>query len=284
MKQAILSLFTETSLHAGTGQMTGVIDLPIQREAHTDWPCVYGSAVKGAMRMLADSKIGKDLVDEVFGPEEGNLHAGSVAISDAKLLLLPVRSLTGYFKWVTCPALLERLQRDCKRLGFKETFLIETFKPNNNQAFVTNKSTDNLFLEEFRFETENKNLESIIRHISQLSNIDNTSLTEQLVIVDNDIFSHLARFATPVNAHIAIENKTKIVKPGALWYEETLPPDTLLYTTIVAFKSRKDAQKEADEVLEHILDLFSEHPYLQIGGNETVGMGWCRVKVMQGGE
>ncbi|MCK5720756.1 MAG: type III-B CRISPR module RAMP protein Cmr4, partial [Thiomargarita sp.] len=119
---------------------------------------------------------------------------------------------------------------------------------------------------------------------SQLSNIDNTSLTEQLVIVDNDIFSHLARFATPVNAHIAIENKTKIVKPGALWYEETLPPDTLLYTTIVAFKSRKDAQKEADEVLEHILDLFSEHPYLQIGGNETVGMGWCRVKVMQGGE
>ena len=149
MKQAILSLFTETSLHAGTGQMTGVIDLPIQREAHTDWPCVYGSAVKGAMRMLADSKIGKDLVDEVFGPEEGNLHAGSVAISDAKLLLLPVRSLTGYFKWVTCPALLERLQRDCNRLGLDDSFVNQELVLDNKHAIVSTTEEDrNLFLEE----------------------------------------------------------------------------------------------------------------------------------------
>ena len=58
----------------------------------------------------------------------------------------------------------------------------------------------------------------------------------------------------------------------------------MLYTTVVAFKSRKDAQKEADKVLQHILDLFDpkDHPYLQIGGNETVGMGWCKVKVIEG--
>ncbi len=265
--------------------MTGVIDLPIQRESHTDWPCVYGSAVKGAMRMLASDYVKdkkEDWVNEVFGPEEGNEHAGSVAISDAKLLLLPVRSLTGYFKWVTCPALLERLQRDCQRLGFKESFLTETFKPNDNQAFMTNKSTDNLFLEEFRFETENKNLESIIRHIGLLSDIDN--LKEQLVIVNNDIFSHLARFATPVNAHIKMKKDgTKTVEPGALWYEETLSADSLLYTTVVAFKSRKkESKKENSDILQSIKDLFSDHPYLQIGGNETVGMGWCKVKIIEG--
>ena len=283
MKQAILSLFTETSLHAGTGQMIEVIDLPIQREAHTDWPCVYGSAVKGAMRVLAD---GKDWVDEVFGPEEGNEHAGSIAISDAKLLLLPVRSLTGHFKWVTCPALLKRLQRDYRRLGLDDSFLNKGLAElDDAHAFVSEGKEGHLFLEEFRFNMISIDLQDIINNISQFADIDENALKEQLVIVNNDIFSHLARFATPVNAHIAIDNTTKIVKPGALWYEETLPADTLLYTTIVAFKSRKtDSEKEANDILQDILGLFSQHPYLQMGGNETVGMGWCKVKSLRGRE
>ncbi len=287
MKQAMLGLFTETSLHAGTGQMTGVIDLPIQREAHTEWPCVYGSAVKGAMRVLADSQD-HDWVEEVFGPEDGNTHAGSIAISDARLLLLPVRSLTGHFKWVTCPALLERLQRDYRRLGLDDSFLDQGLAPlDDTHAFVSKEKEGHLFLEEFRFQTTSIDLQEIINNISQLSsNIDEKSLTEQLVIVNNDIFSHLARFATPVNAHIKIKNETKIVKPGALWYEETLPADTLLYTTIVAFHSRKEkSEKEDDEILEHLLSLFPDkRPYLQIGGNETIGMGWCKVKSLRGEE
>ncbi|MDM8561248.1 type III-B CRISPR module RAMP protein Cmr4 [Candidatus Parabeggiatoa sp. HSG14] len=288
MKQAILSLLTETSLHAGTGQMMAVIDLPIQREAHTDWPCVYGSAVKGAMRVLADSKE-QDWVEEVFGPEDGNTHAGSVAISDARLLLLPVRSLTGHFKWVTCPALLERLRRDYQRMGLDDSFLNQGLAQlDDAHAFVSSTQAEsNLFLEEFRFKSIPIDLQDIINNISQLSSdIDESALKEQLVIVNNDIFSHLARFATPVNAHIAIDNTTKIVKPGALWYEETLPADTLLYTTVVAFNSRKEkSEKEDGNILEHILSLFSDkHAYLQIGGNETVGMGWCKVKSLQGGE
>jgi CRISPR-associated protein Cmr4 len=61
---ALLGLFTETSLHAGAGQALGVIDLPIQREAHTAWPCVFGSAVKGALRARAE---GLDGIDLIFG-------------------------------------------------------------------------------------------------------------------------------------------------------------------------------------------------------------------------
>ena len=47
MQQELLGLIAETQIHAGTGRATGVIDLPIMREAHTGWPCVFGSAVKG---------------------------------------------------------------------------------------------------------------------------------------------------------------------------------------------------------------------------------------------
>ncbi len=48
MQHALLGLIAETSMHAGAGKSVGVIDLPIMREAHTGWPCVYGSAVKGS--------------------------------------------------------------------------------------------------------------------------------------------------------------------------------------------------------------------------------------------
>lgn len=133
---AILGLLAETSIHAGAGQSVGAIDLPIQREAHTDWPCVFGSAVKGALRTLAEDtfcveaadpqtakskRICREELYAVFGPETGNAsdHAGSLMVSDARLALLPVRSLTTHFKWVTCPAVLGRLARDAKRLGIR---------------------------------------------------------------------------------------------------------------------------------------------------------------------
>ncbi|MDY6992654.1 MAG: RAMP superfamily CRISPR-associated protein, partial [Pseudomonadota bacterium] len=114
-----------------------------------------------------------------------------------------------------------------------------------------------------------------------------TVLHEQLAIVSNDMFKHLAEHATPVNAHTAIDNDTKTVKPGALWYEETLPPDTLLYIALVASCSRKPVQdkkngKSAEKVLKHIENLFADYSYLQVGGNETVGMGWCHLKILRG--
>ena len=70
MKQAstILGLLAQTSIHAGTGSNTGVVDLPIQREAHTAYPCVFGSSMKGALRTHA----------EQFYPSEDNTRLNPV--------------------------------------------------------------------------------------------------------------------------------------------------------------------------------------------------------------
>ncbi|MDA3875684.1 MAG: RAMP superfamily CRISPR-associated protein [Halothiobacillus sp.] len=109
-------------------------------------------------------------------------------------------------------------------------------------------------------------------------------LQQQLVIVSNDMFAHLCQHATPVNAHIAIDSATKTVRAGALWYEETLPPETLLYVGLSANKARAaGATMAAKDILGAVTDLFSDKPWLQVGGNETVGMGWCAIK-KQGGE
>lgn len=285
---AILGLLAQTSIHAGTGSNTGVIDLPIQREGHNGYPCIFGSSMKGALRTRAEAEYGESSVTCVFGPNTNNAsdHAGALMVSDARLLLLPIRSLTSQFKWVTCPAILKRFQNDAERFGSK-TALDATLLADidNSSALVANKeSVGSLFLEEYRFDAKERNLTTVINALSLLMRNDaETELKKQLVIVSNDMFAHLCQHATPVNAHIAIDSNTKTVVGGALWYEETLPPETLLYVGLSAVKSRvKSAESPASAILEAVTHMFIAKPWLQVGGNETVGMGWCAVKTLGG--
>ncbi|HRJ53613.1 MAG TPA: type III-B CRISPR module RAMP protein Cmr4 [Candidatus Thiothrix moscowensis] len=290
----ILGLLAQTSIHAGTGSNTGVIDLPIQREGHNGYPCIFGSSMKGALRTRAEAESSSESVKAVFGPDTKNAsdHAGAIMVSDARLLLLPIRSLTSQFKWVTCPAVLQRFQRDAERFGMKLAFSAPEVA--NTDALVPQQTKEGaLFLEEYRFDAKTENMDAIIAAVAKLMRDDaKAELEKQLVIVSNDMFTHLCQHATPVNAHIAIESETKTVKGGALWYEETLPPETLLYVGIAASNIRKpDPEKRkialpndesANWVLDAVVGLFKENPWLQIGGNETVGMGWCAVKALGG--
>lgn len=138
-KSALLVLRAETPLHAGAGSGAGEIDLPVQREKHTGWPVVWASSVKGALRERAERWAGKDITKRAqvaaafgkdgksedseeekgaFGKERKGVdeYASALATSEAALLLLPVRSLTTHFKWVTCDAAIKRLQRTCARV------------------------------------------------------------------------------------------------------------------------------------------------------------------------
>lgn len=296
MKTELLGLYAETSIHAGANGSTSVIDLPIMREAHTGWPCVFGSAMKGAMRAKAEKRdkaekneLEESLLNIVFGPSSTE-HAGAVAVGDARLLLLPVRSLTSHFKWVTCPSLLRRAFNDAKRVG-KATpdavlKTIDAAGLTEDSALQVGKAGV-LYLEEFQCKTQQTDLAALVTWLAGFVPTEEDfadRLNNQLVIVHDDLFAHLAQHATPVSPHIAINNETKTVVGGMLWYEETLPPETLMYLTVAANNSRnKELKIAADEVLDSLLSLFPESaPYLQIGGNETVGMGWCRVSAVKG--
>lgn len=296
----ILGLHAQTSVHAGAGSATGVIDLPIQREGHSGWPCLYGSAVKGALRARAELEWSRSDVKTttLFGPNTDNAsdHAGALMIGDARLLLLPVRSLTSQFRWLTCPAALHRFATDYKRFCKGEIDLpeeITNLRDSKDEccALVAGGGSTTLFLEEYRFNARSLDLNPLIEKLAGLMHrSDNTapSLKNQLAIVSNDMFSHIAYHATPVNAHIALDSETKTVKQGALWYEETLPPETVLYSGIHAVKGRQSratdsgrADMDADTVGMTFRSLFQEEAWLQIGGNETVGMGWFNVQTME---
>lgn len=295
---AILGLIAQTSIHAGAGASVSAVDLPIQRESHNGWPCVFGSAVKGALRSKAENgRLDNEQIVTVFGPgpkDSGNTHAGAVSVGDARLLLLPMRTLTSTFKWVTCSEALKRFKRDVELLNlnldaWKEIALEEIKDDVTCKASVhLIADAGNLFLEEYRFTATQKDLSGIIKEIGALMQRDDaiSELEKRLVIISDDMFHFFAQYTTPVTAHIAIENDTKTVKSGALWYEETLPPETLLYVPLMAEKSRKDNKMNADDVRRSVIEyLFRDGDrddyWLQVGGNETVGMGWCGVQIIK---
>ncbi|MGR8932074.1 MAG: type III-B CRISPR module RAMP protein Cmr4 [Gammaproteobacteria bacterium] len=286
---AILGLWAETALHPGAGSSVGGIDLPIQREGHTGWPCIYGSAVKGALRNKAeDAKLNDSDIVTVFGPESGGMgeHAGALLVQEAQLLLLPVRSLTSHFKWVTCPAILNRLSRHAQRLNWTANCLLKQ-SPTPGQALLPEgDKLDHLFLEEYRFDCLDVDMSAVVQTLATISGIAAEELERQLVVVHNDQFNFLSQYATPVAAHIAIDSETKTVRKGALWYEETLPPETVLYLCLTAERGRnRQHELTSKQVMDIVCQqLLTQNPYLRLGGNETVGMGWCKVTVTECGE
>ena len=72
----------------------------------------------------------------------------------------------------------------------------------------------------------------------------------------------------------------RTVAPGALWLEESLPPETLLIGLLEADKSRKSGMiMHPHQVLEFALQRSANESetILQFGGQASVGRGRCRL-------
>ncbi len=68
------------------------------------------------------------------------------------------------------------------------------------------------------------------------------------------------------------------VKKGALFYEEFLPAETLFYALVFAEDSRrKEMSMKAGEVVRYIRENLPR--VLQIGADETIGKGFCAVRL-----
>lgn len=271
MNHLIMGMLAETSLHPGAGQASGVVDLPVAREVTTGYPVIVGSSLKGALRDKARQEM-PDSESVIFGEQEK--HAGSVAITDARLLLLPVRSLTMHFRWVTCPYLLERYLRD--RSLARQPRDWRPIEVKKGHAWVTQGMEDMLFLEELSFQPQvidPEVLEELVSMIAPLIAHESlrARLGQQLVILSDEEFTYFARYGLSVQARNVLDKETKESKN--LWYEETLPPDTLFYTL---FLTRAGGREGMDRLRE----MMVTNPYLQVGGNETMGQGWCMTSIV----
>ncbi|MBN1830355.1 MAG: type III-B CRISPR module RAMP protein Cmr4 [Deltaproteobacteria bacterium] len=293
--QGMIMYFCETPLHAGAGDSRSHIDLPIQRD-YRDFPIINAGGVKGGFRERAEKKLGdgKRLdIFKAFGPPPPkkkkkdddptpDQHGGALDISDAEILLFPVRSYQGLFAWITCPEIISDFCRRLDVLGFKpfetdidapeDTALVSAA---NINRIKREGQPDKIILEDIAFEAENEE-RGIIKHLaayasamlpSQSSyNHLRKTLENRIVILADDVFRDFAILSTEVTTRICIGEAGTVVEGP--WSEEYLPLNTFLFGSIRA---------EQSEPIKTFTNSLGTDAVIQMGGNKTIGKGHVRV-------
>jgi CRISPR-associated protein Cmr4 len=278
----IMSLYAVSPVHAGTGSSMGVVDLPIQRERHTNWPHIQSSGVKGAMRhhfdffkhnIQVDDPSQIDMITEkIFGSENfnGDSLPGAIAVSDAKLLAFPVRSSHKPFIWVTSPAVLKRLEKDLRLTGRHEP--ISYTAPEKGKAFaLCGDLTGPTLLEDYSLDvTPGEPLTGIYQKLFEK--------TDTLVLVHDDIYDYAVSQCIEVQTQIKIDSDKGVTKDGSLRYQEVLPSDSLMYCILFYGASRNSENQIQTETLIRHLKKEVINTHIQIGGDETLGRGLFEIE------
>jgi len=302
----MLAIQTLSPIHVGAGQGAGVIDLPVIREATTGWPYLPGSSVKGVLRdtcitaaeWTAEPDVKQTLeatIKIVFGPAttgDPSEHAGGIIVGDQHLLCLAVRSWFGGFAWVTCPFAINRWIRDAKAIGNPimagdaELAALSSYPADgaitvNVPTALSGGSDNAVYIEDLKLTVSGIDdpapyAGAIARFVSPIG--DSAFFGERFGIVSDTTFGFLTRTAMDVVARNSIDSTRKIVKNGALWWEESVPAESVFMGPIIVTPqgANRMEQGTAAAGTEAILTFLGgqiDGKTLQIGGNATVGRG-----------
>jgi CRISPR-associated protein Cmr4 len=294
MRKEYYLLKVLTPLHIGAGQGLGHVDLPIVREAHTNFPYIPGTSLKGALRNLEINQVAKargekpsqveerltknkfDQKEEdilrlakIFGiagegAEEGKeVGAGKVLFSDAFIVLFPVKSAKGIFSLTTCPYVINRF---FERLGIDQRVKdvpegkVKVLSTKDHRNLINNK----LLLEEFVFEAEeSEELKKFVELVGVFVGEENK---RRIVCVNDTDFMDFVSNYTEVQTHIKIDLDTGTVKEGALWTEEYVPAESVFAFSLVFLE---------EEIS------FTPPTTFHLGGDITTGKGFVKVQRLE---
>ncbi|MCC4766891.1 type III-B CRISPR module RAMP protein Cmr4 [Methanosarcina sp. DH1] len=287
-----------TPLHNGSGEGLGFVDNPILRERTTQFPIIQASSIKGVLRDSYDER-GSPYVELFFGPPpgKGEKHSGAISFGDGQILAFPVRSVRGCFVWITSPHVLWRFYEKLCLMRLETQFpkINDSMKqihsglkkamicPSGKNELCMQKETE-IFLEEFPVTfVESVEIENIAKVIGEkvYGNVEDSFLKSEfekkLVLLDDDTFRYFITNATEIVPNIRIGD-SGTTKDGSLRYTEYLPSETIMYSTLIFEKSRKEDQPlKATDVKRN----FTKNPPLtiQIGGDATIGKGIVKLSL-----
>ncbi|NPA14858.1 MAG: type III-B CRISPR module RAMP protein Cmr4 [Aquificae bacterium] len=229
------------------------------REVIEEDKCKKHEEVKAIINTLA----------KIFGSQDCK---GSITFSDAKILFFPVRSLRGVFAYATCPMLLKRYAEDTQNEELLE-YLEENkdnLTPSDGEVIapdnlvVENENGDKIVVLE-EFELRKMDLpDGLIKKLHLPEELEK-QISERVAIVSDDLFRYFVENFTEVVTRIKVDPETGTVKSGALWTEEYLPAESVLYSLLFNTK-----EVETD-------DYLTTEAVITLGGNQTVGKGIVKV-------
>ena len=311
MRARLFHLHALSALHCGVGQSVGVVDLPIARARATNLPIVPGSSLRGVLRQhvigsnpAADRKLA---ARTLFGPEgiigTQDAFASALAVGDAHLLVLPIRCLTGIVCHATSPFILRRYARDLARVGVAMPAALPR-EPAGNEAVVAPGSVNlvdgngtgpgdragssrKLVLEDLDLTArEDASLEGWAAHVARTvhpgDDESQSDVIRRFALLPDTIMDFLAETATEIRARIALDPDTGAVKGGALWYEENLPAESVLWGVFALSASNNPDDPRPEEALAGAMP--ASGTLLQLGGKAGVGLGLARFLTGHGRE
>lgn len=270
-----------SNLHAGSGDAEyGIIDKRVQKDVISKLPTINSSSLKGALRELfghllegenpSDKKKEHPIVRTIFGSEkakddngEKTNQAGHFNFFGAQLLVLPVRSNVAPFFRATSPEVLKQFLEDLKNfrtelydkykaaIGVLSNYKVEKHQPVFFEGYGK-AILEDLEAKEVNYPGEGFEL------IQEL-------LGDNLALFHYDDFKELCE-DLPVIARNSLENGVSV----NLWYEEIVPRESRFYFFVYRPEDNSD--------FENTLNSKENEGYAQIGGNASVGYGYCRLK------
>lgn len=308
MINKLFTLRALSSIHCGIGQGLNDIDLPTARNKVTGHPIIPASSIKGVMKDefqlngLGKKSAGiKNIQDwklnakTLFGGDEACDFASAISVGDANLLALPVRSFFGTFAYLASPYTLQQLKQQQRRLDSKQSLpaIPQINRGSNNyrvmlssESVLRQQNNNSILLEELDLVIDDENIaDDWAKYIARLYFDDEEGqqlFIKRFAIVDDNAINFLCESALPVDARIAIDDETGTVKPGALWYEESVPPETL-FSGVIGIDNSHNKEDDANDTELAAFLTASPEIYLQIGGKATTGKGFVAIRFTEAG-
>ena len=284
----MLFIYALTPLHAGAGRFGaagGVVDLPIQRDEF-DFPTIWSSSLKGVLRSNFQLKARSTqnpeervaceaFVRATFGPEpaspEVSEYSSALSVLDARLLMVPARSLKGVWVYLTSPHLLNyykvyleiaseynrKAGERAKSLGDLIKKIEERFRELGANAERTALVSDELcvigvdqrrvvVLNEEEFSAEL--MEELNKQLWAL--LPDGLERRSLVVVTDNAVKRLVRRSLIIQPRIRLNYERKTVEQGGLWDEEYLPQRTLMVSLVIAKQPKMDLRALVKRIAE----------------------------------
>jgi len=298
----LLYLYAESPVHTGAADSLDVLDLPVQREAATGYPVIWGQSLKGALRQAAgDAARGgrpgwtKPLVTTLFGSEpggqaDGATTAGLLAVGDAQLAAMPVPALRHTFAWVTSEIALARLARKYVTTRRAVPSGVSVGADEGKAAGAAWASPSGEVLGPFVVPVGPSPDDAVRAWAEQLAGdaiCDEEpfrpfarKLREDLLLVGSDIMPELLRQCTEQSVRVQL-GEAKNVQNGP-FYSEYLPAETILAASLT-LRQPANGGDTAERHRQHqeALRALLHDELLQVGGDETLGKGLVRARLLE---
>ncbi len=223
----MLGLLAETCVRPAGPSSGGILDREIARDPEDGLPWIEGP-----------------VLDRALGRE--------AALDAARLLLLPVRSLSEDHRWITCPGILRRLAG-----AWTGKDPLPRWSPEVPPGQFLGEGPYTLHLEERALRKSSGLPPAAGAWIEALASLmadpgARRRLPRRLAVLDDRDFAWFSGSGLPLLVRHALEERTQLVRERI--HEEALPPDTLMYARV-----RGEPEPPG---------------YLRLGGGRSAGLGW----------